>query len=90
MCLSESLVELRGRDNKPHIVPSYTKLRSAVNNNAAIAGIRPGLCLREPFIETIEQTFLLSDCCDFSASASFNDKLSPAGILSLISTHYAY
>lgn len=46
MCLNESLVELRGRDDKPHIVPSYTKLRSAVNNNAAIAGIRPGFYLR--------------------------------------------
>lgn len=90
MCLNESLVELKGSDDKPHIVPSYTKLRSATNNKAATAGIRPGSYLREPFIETIERTFLSSDCCDFSASTSFNDKLSPARILSLISTHYAY
>ena len=90
MCLNESLVELRGRDDEPYIVPSYTKLRSAINNNAAITGIRPGSYLREPFIETIGRTFLSSDCCDFSASTSFNDELSPARILSLISTHYAY
>lgn len=90
MWLNESLVELKGSDDKPHIVPSHTKLRSATNNKAAIAGIRPGSSLREPFIETIERTFLSSDYCDFSASTSFNDKLSPARILSLISAHYAY
>lgn len=41
MCLSESLVEPGGSDDKSHTVPFYTKLLSANNNKTAISGIRP-------------------------------------------------
>lgn len=90
LCLSESLVELGGSDDKSHIVPSYTKLQSASNNKTVISGIRPSSHLQESHSWRPLNGPSHIRLADFSASSFFNGKLSPARILSLISTHYDY